>query len=197
MFFFFSSRRRHTRCALVTGVQTCALPISCSQASATVPKNGWSGCVIDRDQSDGYDMSWALPTTSKAATLYPADGDTFANTSSPNIFSASCATSPLMPLSTDWTALTNAITNLKSGGGTNTTIGLVWGWQMLTQGATLSKAAPVDTQKLDKVIVFLTDGMGTFNRNKPGTCEGTKDCDDVDDRTAAVYTALRNACILI
>src|SRR3546814_5690613 len=26
--FFCSSRRRHTRCALVTGVQTCALPIS-------------------------------------------------------------------------------------------------------------------------------------------------------------------------
>src|SRR3546814_10433757 len=27
LLFFFSSRRRHTRCALVTGVQTCALPI--------------------------------------------------------------------------------------------------------------------------------------------------------------------------
>src|SRR3546814_16607752 len=27
---FFSSRRRHTSCALVTGVQTCALPISCT-----------------------------------------------------------------------------------------------------------------------------------------------------------------------
>src|SRR3546814_14998129 len=27
LFCFFSSRRRHTRCALVTGVQTCALPI--------------------------------------------------------------------------------------------------------------------------------------------------------------------------
>src|SRR3546814_9454238 len=27
MCFVFSSRRRHTRCALVTGVQTCALPI--------------------------------------------------------------------------------------------------------------------------------------------------------------------------
>ena len=26
--FFFSSRRRHTRCETVTGVQTCALPIS-------------------------------------------------------------------------------------------------------------------------------------------------------------------------
>src|SRR3546814_2532326 len=30
--FFFSSRRRHTRCALVTGVQTCALPISGNSA---------------------------------------------------------------------------------------------------------------------------------------------------------------------
>src|SRR3546814_12092239 len=29
--FFFSSRRRHTRCALVTGVQTCALPICLAQ----------------------------------------------------------------------------------------------------------------------------------------------------------------------
>src|SRR3546814_6299821 len=28
MVFFYSSRRRHTSCALVTGVQTCALPIS-------------------------------------------------------------------------------------------------------------------------------------------------------------------------
>src|SRR3546814_2173915 len=28
LYFFFSSRRRHTRCALVTGIQTCALPIS-------------------------------------------------------------------------------------------------------------------------------------------------------------------------
>src|SRR3546814_2615219 len=36
LFFFFSSRRRHTRCALVTGVQTCALPICCSWLSAIV-----------------------------------------------------------------------------------------------------------------------------------------------------------------
>src|SRR3546814_9840679 len=35
-FFFFSSRRRHTRCALVTGVQTCALPISSDLAFVMV-----------------------------------------------------------------------------------------------------------------------------------------------------------------
>src|SRR3546814_3007575 len=32
VYFFFSIRRRHTRCALVTGVQTCALPILSYQA---------------------------------------------------------------------------------------------------------------------------------------------------------------------
>src|SRR3546814_4019993 len=38
--FFFSSRRRHTRCALVTGVQTCALPIflSCCFPVACGPR---------------------------------------------------------------------------------------------------------------------------------------------------------------
>src|SRR3546814_7316044 len=37
VFFFFSSRRRHTRCALVTGVQTCALPISSPGVPAVLP----------------------------------------------------------------------------------------------------------------------------------------------------------------
>src|SRR3546814_5660340 len=42
--FFLSSRRRHTRCALVTGVQTCALPISMAKApSLSVPKIGAPG----------------------------------------------------------------------------------------------------------------------------------------------------------
>src|SRR3546814_1640306 len=36
LFFFFSSRRRHTRCALVTGVQTCALPI-CGSSHWNLP----------------------------------------------------------------------------------------------------------------------------------------------------------------
>src|SRR3546814_3788941 len=41
-FFFFSSRRRHTRCALVTGVQTCALPICNIGVSVICPGRVWS-----------------------------------------------------------------------------------------------------------------------------------------------------------
>src|SRR3546814_10272140 len=53
-FFFFSSRRRHTSCALVTGVQTCALPISgcyrgrrratgTGRAARALGRNCWPG----------------------------------------------------------------------------------------------------------------------------------------------------------
>src|SRR3546814_10241645 len=45
-FFFFSSRRRHTRCALVTGVQTCALPIFVS-VSILPTKIPPSFCLIE------------------------------------------------------------------------------------------------------------------------------------------------------
>src|SRR3546814_7280077 len=39
--FVFSSRRRHTRCALVTGVQTCALPILFLWSLIDLPRLGW------------------------------------------------------------------------------------------------------------------------------------------------------------
>src|SRR3546814_17982515 len=46
MLFFLSSRRRHTRCALVTGVQTCALPISPAGFSrADHPASNWKSLI--------------------------------------------------------------------------------------------------------------------------------------------------------
>src|SRR3546814_989958 len=50
VFFFFSSRRRHTRCALVTGVQTCALPIpvTFTRMLERLPKSRVSGMCMNR-----------------------------------------------------------------------------------------------------------------------------------------------------
>src|SRR3546814_2101478 len=42
---FFSRRRRHTRCALVTGVQTCALPISAFTARSLADQDYQSGTI--------------------------------------------------------------------------------------------------------------------------------------------------------
>src|SRR3546814_16715793 len=49
--FFVSSRRRHTRCALVTGVQTCALPIHYQAISGTRRPRGPG---MNRDQPVGF-----------------------------------------------------------------------------------------------------------------------------------------------
>src|SRR3546814_4993162 len=65
MMFFFSSRRRHTRCALVTGVQTCALPIWIAEAR---------GCVESRfkrveDELVRYIAGGFMPETDKNARI--------------------------------------------------------------------------------------------------------------------------------
>src|SRR3546814_2099565 len=69
--FFFSSRRRHTRCALVTGVQTCALPIlrrvlgvsttttACSRRNncrlaVIVASSGWESAVLHLHHVGGH-----------------------------------------------------------------------------------------------------------------------------------------------
>src|SRR3546814_10838921 len=49
MYFFFSSRRRHTRCALVTGVQTCALPISDGRRATIAYTDDWREDAARRD----------------------------------------------------------------------------------------------------------------------------------------------------
>src|SRR3546814_6563315 len=53
--FFFSSRRRHTRCALVTGVQTCALPIFgfVRHPSAVAPAHPGAGTVVPQRTPGG------------------------------------------------------------------------------------------------------------------------------------------------
>src|SRR3546814_9940759 len=54
--FFFSSRRRQTRCALVTGVQTCALPICADVGSSR-------GYVTAYDAETGKQLwrVWTVP----------------------------------------------------------------------------------------------------------------------------------------
>src|SRR3546814_1176064 len=77
MIFFFSSRRRHTRCALVTGVQTCALPISriFVEGQQLFPA-GFALEIAHRD--DGDEKSRGLDTLADARPPIraPSDGVT-------------------------------------------------------------------------------------------------------------------------
>src|SRR3546814_5538032 len=65
LLFFFSSRRRHTSCSLVTGVQTCSLPISttsCSTAHSICRKWEVSSIFISRDGTSGCSTSRSAST---------------------------------------------------------------------------------------------------------------------------------------
>src|SRR3546814_9367220 len=63
--FFFSSRRRHTRCALVTGVQTCALPISRFHSGMANQRRIIARSPARRDGME--DNSWPASLVGRAA----------------------------------------------------------------------------------------------------------------------------------
>ena len=89
-----------------------------------IQMSSWTGCVIDRDQSN--DVKDTTPVQGTTSTYYPAQNCS--------------ALAEAMQLSTDWTALHTKVdgmapvpANSSTGAGyTNVTIGLVWGWHALT-----------------------------------------------------------------
>src|SRR3546814_3600473 len=60
IWFFFSSRRRHTRCALVTGVQTCALPICPSAAQSRWEVQSLASAPLEANAPGGPAMEIEL-----------------------------------------------------------------------------------------------------------------------------------------
>src|SRR3546814_9008868 len=73
LYFFFSSRRRQTRCALVTGVQTCALPISLTPVLATeTPRIGHLDPTLDYETIIDRLQDWVAFTPWQNVTGAPA-----------------------------------------------------------------------------------------------------------------------------
>src|SRR5262249_45449093 len=87
--------------------------LSCQHAWVKNARSTWTGCVYDRDQnSDVLNTATGV----SAATNYRAH-------------QASNCPTPMMPLSTDWTALNSKIDAMTPVGNTNVTIGLQLAWQ--------------------------------------------------------------------
>lgn len=125
----------------------------CTTSSTWVPDNHntWNGCITDRDKD--YDTKNTTPSSATPATLFPAEPDA----------STACPTE-LMPLSYNWTQLNKKIDDMSPGGATNQTIGLVWGWQSLSQTSPLNAPALDANYTYQQVIILLSDGLNTQNR---------------------------------
>ena len=135
----------------------------------------WNGCVNDRDQNN--DVSNTVPVAGSPATLFRAH-------------QASACPASMMPLSEDWTALNNKVDAMTPTGNTNVTIGMAWGFQLLSPVAPFN--APAPAPDLDKVIVILTDGSNTQNRwsstESVIDARTSKVCDNIKAANIRVYT---------
>jgi Flp pilus assembly protein TadG len=121
----------------------------------------WSGCLMDRNQDD--DTTNATPGNG-----FPAEND------------QSCPTSSITPLSYDWTALNNAVDAMSPNGGTNQTIGLAHGMQLLSTGDPYD--APTLPANTTRYIILLSDGLNTMDR---WYGNGSSQSSSVDNRMTA------------
>jgi Flp pilus assembly protein TadG len=144
----------------------------------SVTKSTWTGCVQDRNKSNTPSLSYNVLDTTPVDTA----------TSFPAVSTCGSLVSA-MPLSFDWTALSNKIDSMSAAGNTNVTIGFAWGWHALTPNLPFTQASP-PTADLDKVIVLLTDGDNTQDR-------WSSSASAIDPRTAAVCANIKAANIKI
>lgn len=146
-------------------------------------KNNWKGCVYDRNQN--YDVDDTAPTD--AATYYPA---------------AKCFDTPpqaITALTDNWTTLETRAKALDPTGYTNITIGLAWGWHVLSDTGVYTEGTAYGTKDLTKYVILMTDGYNTKNIWKePNACPTNgPECPDIDPRTTLACDNIKAAGIQI
>lgn len=152
--------------------------LSHSKTWTPASHTSWNGCVTDRDQN--FDTTNDAPNA--GGTLYPAEQY------------SSCPAS-LMPLTYDWTALSNKINAMTPNGNTNQAIGLQMGWQTLT--AAPFTVPPMDPNyKYTQAIILLTDGLNTqdrwYSNQSSIDTRQQKTCDNIKAAGITIYTVQVN-----
>lgn len=155
-------------------------PYSCT--TTTISKSTWQGCVTDRDKS--YDVTDGDGTSTNTM-MYPAD---FCDQYSPS------TQAKILPLTSDWTALTNRVNAMQPTGATNITIGAIWGMATLSPSDPFTEAKPVTTPRLKKYMILLTDGDNTKNR---WDGDGSNSSPAVDARTTLACTNIKAAGVSV
>ena len=119
-----------------------------------------SSCVSERTGTHAYDD--VAPSTSYVGYVYPNDPGEYPSTSSSQV--NRCVESEIIPLTSNKTALINAINNFEAVGSTAGQIGVAWGWYMISPNFGYlwpdaeNQPAPYGTQDVQKVAIIMTDG---------------------------------------
>ena len=141
----------------------------------------WDGCLEDRTQN--YDTNNTAPSSS--ATNFPAANDD-------NCPVTAITSLPSTWTTAQWTTLTNKINAMTAQGSTNQTIGLVHGWQTLTNAGPYS--APALPANTSEYIIEISDGLNTQDR---WYGDGSNQASGVDTRMGDACTNAKAAGITI
>jgi Flp pilus assembly protein TadG len=140
------------------------------------PHNTWTGCVMDRGNSDApdttnnYDTNVVSPDVTIKASLYAAEQY------------GSCPQA-VMGLNYDWTSMKSLVDNMSPAGSTDQAIGLQLGWLSLVGGGPFTAPAMSSNYNYTQVIILLTDGLNTQDRwYGDGSSLGTSDDAKIDAR---------------
>ncbi|MBB4007101.1 pilus assembly protein TadG-related protein [Allorhizobium taibaishanense] len=147
----------------------------------------WMGCVEPRADVEMKDNG-AIGTN--GLNDAPPTTEAFVAQDSNSGSSTSFCPPPIVPLTSNFSTLQSAITNMTSEGSTRLDAGMVAGWYTLSPKwrGVLGGVAPADySEKVKKVVVFMTDGemnvkFGPANDDKlDWICNKTrtKDCNDI------------------
>ena len=172
-----------------TGSNLVLVPNNWTQAS-TNPITNWTGCITDRTQPN--DETGVLPDLNDVTTKFPAN-EYYENSTAYCDSSVSTPLEPIIPLSYTWSTLKDAINAMQPTGGTNQAIGLAWAWQTLLQNSPVPAPTEDANTVYNRVIIILSDGLNTEDR-WPVYGDGvTQNGTVIDDRQAALCTALKTA----
>jgi Flp pilus assembly protein TadG len=144
----------------------------------TTNHSTWNGCVADRDQS--YDVSSTVP--SSQTTNFPANQE------------SNCPAATILPLTYNWTTVNSTIDAMSPGGGTNQTIGLLWGWLSLLQQSPLNAPSEDPNNKYQHIVILFTDGLNTADRFYGN---GSATSSQVDGRMTTLCSAMKQAGVTI
>jgi Flp pilus assembly protein TadG len=143
-------------------------------------KATWKGCVQDR--AAPFNTTDAPVVAGKYESMYPAiqtcrtDEDRMAM---------------VQPLTDDFSKLRRVVSEMRSGGNTNVTIGIAWGTALLSKQEPFAEGVVVSDKEVSKFLIVLTDGDNTQDRFD--SCGSSSACvGRIDKRTLDACTAAKS-----
>ncbi len=116
-----------------------------------------------RNSKTGECTRWSvdpISVTDAQARTCKYKGASITGGSGPNYM---CTTTPIQPLTSDETTISDAITALGAGGYTNIAEGVAWGWRVLSPGEPFTNGREYTDEKNKKFLIVMTDGQNVYS----------------------------------